>query len=184
MHYAPLKLFQRPWDTVSAEGVVAETLGSRIRQVRGDVSQDEFASRLAVHKETLGKYERDKRVPDADFLAQLRDHLGISIDWLVTGQGEMYVGQPSLPPTDAPGSRDPDLYGRVLEAISAVYKEVGWGIGLRQLGAEAAQIADDIAAEGLAPDEKPPAVKAAAAMLRRQLRAAAADPAASTKGRA
>ncbi|MBX9635709.1 MAG: helix-turn-helix domain-containing protein [Magnetospirillum sp.] len=165
---------------------MAETLGDRIRQVRGDLSQDEFSSRLAVHKETLGKYERDKRVPDADFLAQLRGKFGISIDWLVTGYGEMHVGQPPQPPAGAPGSRDPDLYGRVLEAISAVYKELGWGISLRQIGAEAAQIADDIAAEGLAPEDKPPAVKAAAVMLRRQLRAAAVDPTAeaSTKDRA
>lgn len=74
----------------------------------------------------------------------------------------------------------PDLYGRVLEAISTVYNELGWGITLRQLGAEASRIATEIAADGLAPEDVPGAVRGAAAMLRRQLRDAQANPAASS----
>ena len=186
---------------------IARTLGERIRKVRGEMSQAAFAAKIGINKNLLGKYERGESIPGGEILAQMRDALGISVDWLLTGwmppphwdDDEKYIagieaaraaaGQAEASPsavTAAPTERDPDLYGRVLEAISAVYKEMNWGISLRQLGAEAAQIADDISAEGLAPDEKPPAVKAAAAMLRRKLRDAATDPTAeaSTKGRA
>lgn len=168
---------------------MAETVSDRIRLVRGLLSQEQFATRLSVHKNTVGNYERGDREPDAAFCLAIREGFGVSIDWLLTGEGSMRAGaEPTTAPSPAEGApeRDSDLYGRVLEAISAVYKEVGWAISLRQLGAEAAQIADDIAAEGLAPEDKPPAVKAAAAMLRRQLRTAAANPTseASTKGRA
>lgn len=174
---------------------LGRAIGERIRQTRGDMSQAEFASKIGVNKTLLGKYERGESIPGGEFLSQLRDILGISLDWLLTGwtqppnldDDDKYMAAIEVARTQAlddfkataraaPQQRDPDLYGRVLEAISAVYKEMGWAVTLRQLGAEAAQIADEIAAEGLAPEDKPPAVKAAAAMLRRQLRIAAANP--------
>ncbi len=75
---------------------------------------------------------------------------------------------------------DPTLVGRVLEAISTVYLENGYTLTLGQLGAKATEIAADLSAD-LAIDapneEKIGAVKAAAAMLRRQLREASANPA-------
>lgn len=67
----------------------AETLSDRIRQVRGAQSQAEFASRLAVHKETLGKYERNQRPPDTDFLALVAAEYGVDLNWLVTGQARV-----------------------------------------------------------------------------------------------
>lgn len=63
-----------------------ETVGGRIRKVRGSLSQAEFSSRLAVHEQTVGKYERDKRLPDAEFLSRLREEFGTDINWLLTGQ--------------------------------------------------------------------------------------------------
>lgn len=165
------------------------TINERLRAIREKMgeSQKSMASRFGLSENAWQRLELEGRAPKGDVLAQLVD-LGFSSDWLLTGRGKMQpdVAQAVDAATEPSPSSDPDLYGRVLEAISAVYKEMGWGISLRQLGAEAAQIANEIAAEGLKPDEKPPAVKAAAAMLRRQLRAAAADPTAqaSTKGRA
>jgi transcriptional regulator with XRE-family HTH domain len=165
------------------------TVGERLEQIRASfgLTQADFAAQCGVPLRTYSNYATDKRPPSHEVLQALAGK-GINLNWLLTGEGEMLAiaGEQTNVGAGAPVERDQDLYGRVLEAISAVYKEMNWGISLRQLGAEAAQIADDIAAEGLAPDEKPPAVKAAAAMLRRQLRAAAADPTAeaSTKGRA
>lgn len=110
---------------------------------------------------------------------------GVSLDWLATGKGDMIPDLTATLPdgrvlvseskTSAPAI-DPDLIGRVLEEISLIYKEFGWGKSLAQLGSEAAQIAADLAADGQTPEEKGAAVKAAGAMLRRQLRAAVADP--------
>jgi transcriptional regulator with XRE-family HTH domain len=178
----PLKRAQREGAFVSSVVEMAETTGDRIRLLRGGLSQAEFASKLGVHKEVVGKYERGLNVPGGEALAHMREVLGVDINWLLTGEGQMRPGDAEAAPPPAPTSasveRDADLYGRVLEAISVVYKECGWQASLRQIGEKAAQIADDIAADGLAPEEKPPAVKAAAAMLRRQLREAAANPAA------
>lgn len=146
------------------------------------------ADMAGISPDQLTRYVKGQNAAPFEVLARLAGAKGVSLDWLATGEGTMLVvaGPQKSGTVGAHKERDQDLYGRVLEAISAVYKEMNWGISLRQLGAEAAQIADDISAEGLAPDEKPPAVKAAAAMLRRKLRDAAADPAAeaSTKGRA
>lgn len=145
-----------------------------------------WARRAGIPSSTFDRVWNNGQVPKAESLLRIARFAGVSVDWLLTGdlQARPESAQEGKSRTDA--EFDADLYGRVLEAISAVYKEMNWGISLRQLGAEAAQIADDISAEGLAPDEKPPAVKAAAAMLRRKLRDAAADPTAeaSTKGRA
>lgn len=69
-----------------------ETVGERIRACRSDLSQSDFASRLGVHVNTLGKYERDQRLPDAEFLTNLTLTFGIDTTWLLTGQGSMRVG--------------------------------------------------------------------------------------------
>lgn len=92
MIYVSLKPFQRPEDTVSAEAAVAETIADRIRLVRGSLSQGQFATRLCVHKNTVGNYERG-REPDVGFCLAIRETYGISIDWLVTGIGPMQLAE-------------------------------------------------------------------------------------------
>lgn len=57
-----------------------------MRSLRGDLSQDEFASRLGVHKETVGKYERDRMLPGSDVLTRLRQDWRVDINWLLTGE--------------------------------------------------------------------------------------------------
>ncbi|EME69754.1 phage repressor [Paramagnetospirillum caucaseum] len=74
-----------------------QTVGERIRMVRGDVRQPDFATRLGVDKNTIGRYERDERQPDAEFLAKLCA-LGYSGHWLVTGEGPQMASAPLLEP--------------------------------------------------------------------------------------
>ena len=57
--------------------------------VRGPASQAEFATKLGVHKNTIGRYERGKNPPDALFLVALRRTCGISLQWLLMGEGPM-----------------------------------------------------------------------------------------------
>ncbi|GFO67920.1 transcriptional regulator [Geomonas limicola] len=64
------------------------TIGERLKSVRGETSQDEAAKLLGVHKNTLGKYERGERVPDAEFLVvMLETFPEIDPAWLLTGEG-------------------------------------------------------------------------------------------------
>lgn len=74
--------------------IAAETIGARIRSVRGAEKQPDFAARLGVDKNTVGRYERDERQPDAEFLAKLCG-LGYSGHWLLTGSGPRMAGNPA-----------------------------------------------------------------------------------------
>jgi len=66
------------------------TLPKRILAIRGGLSQSEFALKLGVAQNTLGRYERGERTPDADFLTAMVDQLGVSAEWLLRGAGPAY----------------------------------------------------------------------------------------------
>ena len=155
---------------------MAETTGDRIRLLRSGLSQAEFASKLGVHKEMVGKYERCQNIPGGDILARMREVLGVDINWLLTGEGEMPPGLSTPSPTNSPGGINPDLYGRVTEAVSTAYKECGYTATLRQIAAEAAKIAADLSGPDLTPEELPAAIKGAMGQLRRRLREALINP--------
>lgn len=64
------------------------TIGERLKAIRGEMSQEEFAKDLKVHKNTLANYEAGKRVPDANFLVDvLETYPEIDPAWLLTGEG-------------------------------------------------------------------------------------------------
>ncbi len=70
-----------------------DTLAKRILHLRGGKSQTEFSSLLGVAQNTLGRYERGERVPDAEFLLTLVCKLDVSAEWLLTGEGPMKVAK-------------------------------------------------------------------------------------------
>ncbi|MDA8232846.1 MAG: helix-turn-helix transcriptional regulator [Magnetospirillum sp.] len=143
----------------------AETIGGRIRQVRGSRSQADFASELAVHKETLGKYERDQMIPGADFVGRVCQQFGVSADWLLTG-----VEPPRSAAPSADSDRlDEELNARVVDGIARLYKEMGVGLSPMDLGRLAARVYSDLVAD-FTPDERLAGLKGILAQMRRQLR--------------
>lgn len=76
-----------------------DSIGSRIRQIRGEESQESFAQRIGIHKNTLGSYERGVRVPDGDLLADICTTFGVSAEWLLLGKGsyEVFENAPIIP---------------------------------------------------------------------------------------
>lgn len=68
-----------------------ETLGDRIASLHPGQSRLKFAQELGIPDSTLGNYERNDRVPDADFLAHLRRKTSVNINWLITGYGEAFA---------------------------------------------------------------------------------------------
>jgi transcriptional regulator with XRE-family HTH domain len=68
-------------------------LASRMKTVRGDLPQKAFANRLAVHVNTVQRWEAGTRLPCADDLAKIQQEFGININWLLTGEGMMLLGQ-------------------------------------------------------------------------------------------
>lgn len=71
-------------------------LAERIRLVRkscGNLERDEFSSLIGVSKNTLAYYERGERTPDAKVLEAYRDRFGVNLNWLVSGEDEMFHTQ-------------------------------------------------------------------------------------------
>jgi len=66
---------------------------SRLRKIRKTLgcTQDEFARHLKVSKPTVVRYESGGRKPDADFLSILINEFKVNINWLLTGNGEMFL---------------------------------------------------------------------------------------------
>jgi transcriptional regulator with XRE-family HTH domain len=80
-------------ETETLEGWFAEgtaTLGDRIAAARraAGMSEAECARRLGVLADTLGAWEADQGEPRANRLQMLAGVLGVSLRWLITGQGE------------------------------------------------------------------------------------------------
>lgn len=69
-----------------------ESIGTRIKQVRGSLTQKEFADLLGIGRTTLIRYESDERTPDADFFIRMDNLFHVESAWLLTGRGEESAG--------------------------------------------------------------------------------------------
>ena len=69
------------------EGVV-DMLGARIAALRRESgwSQAELAERIRVSPSAMGMYEQGRREPPVEVLVSLARELGVTIDFLLTGQ--------------------------------------------------------------------------------------------------
>lgn len=67
-------------------------IGARIRQIRGDLSQAEFAAKFSMHKNTLFRIEKGESDPSYTFLQQLVTLEGVSPEWLLLGKGDIFLG--------------------------------------------------------------------------------------------
>jgi transcriptional regulator with XRE-family HTH domain len=70
-----------------------ETLGDRIKQVRGKLGQKEFADLLGIGRSTLIRYENNERMPDADFFIRMHTILHVESSWLLIGEGKKDTGE-------------------------------------------------------------------------------------------
>lgn len=66
--------------------------GERVTLFRKDkkLSQQELADAIGVSRGYIGDIERNRSEPSSNFLTLLASKLNISVDWLLTGEGEMY----------------------------------------------------------------------------------------------
>jgi len=71
------------------------TVGERIKQIRGNLSQQKFADTLGVSLHNIADLERGKtKKPNKFLLQQLERKFHINPHWLLTGEGEMYKEPP------------------------------------------------------------------------------------------
>lgn len=62
-------------------------LGERIRQVRGEMTQAEFADRLDVDRKTVVRWEAGERAPDGSSLINMVRLFNLDANWLINGEG-------------------------------------------------------------------------------------------------
>lgn len=63
-----------------------DSLGKRIRRLRGARSQATYAAQLGISKGALGSYERDSNSPNALVLSAICTQESVSADWLLLGR--------------------------------------------------------------------------------------------------
>ena len=67
-----------------------ESVGERIRRIRGRLSRESFAQKYGIHRNTLERYEKNiRKIPDA-FLFQLAECEKLSLKWVQTGEGPVF----------------------------------------------------------------------------------------------
>lgn len=81
------------------------TLGDRLVAAReaAGLSAADLASHVGVRAKTLDNWEADRSEPRANRVQMLAGVLGVSIVWLLTGEGEGGVDHAAAPPTEAAG---------------------------------------------------------------------------------
>jgi len=58
-------------------------LGERMRELRGELSQNKFSKRVGVTAATIGYYENSDRLPDAETLHKICTECNVSADYLL-----------------------------------------------------------------------------------------------------
>lgn len=69
----------------------ASGFGVRLKQVFGDVQNQEIAERLGVSKSAITAYLRGSTMPTAGSLVEIAGMTGCNIHWLLTGEGPRWV---------------------------------------------------------------------------------------------
>jgi phage repressor protein C with HTH and peptisase S24 domain len=70
-----------------------DTVQERLRILRKNLglSQDEIALNTGAKRTTVAGYESGVSLPHAEFLTALHKNYGINSNWLLTGEGEMFI---------------------------------------------------------------------------------------------
>jgi len=63
-----------------------QALGGRLKQLRAQTTQEEFAAFLGISQAQLSKYELGLSAPPLTVLVRLAEKYGKSVDWLLTGK--------------------------------------------------------------------------------------------------
>lgn len=149
--------------------------GDRLRSFREKcgMTQPMIAEKCGVSLRALQDYEAGKRLPAGEALEALGG-MGLDLNWLLTGDGEMFrdtLGRP-VGGTAAQPAIDAELMGLIVEGISGAYKDEGAALAPRLLGELATRLHTDILASvegGDDPGARRAALRALLIQLRRDL---------------
>ena len=100
------------------------TLGERIRSIRGNMSQQEFADKLSITRQYVALLESEKRDPSPLLIDSLCQKFGIRREWLEFGHEPMKAAEM----VNTPESLVPDLVAILADhpaVLSMVQRMVG-----------------------------------------------------------
>jgi transcriptional regulator with XRE-family HTH domain len=121
-------------------------VGQRLVMVREKLglTQREMADHLGLALGTYGRSEAGKRALDDGEMAEIGS-MGIDLNWLILGQGDM--NRPAAFETEAPrrSSRlgtDPTLLGHLIDGIAAIYQAQNRQLAVEHHGILVAELYD------------------------------------------
>lgn len=161
------------------------SIADRLQELIGDGSVNGFAKQWGVSGTGLRSY-LEGSIPSADKAARIAEKAGVSLLWLITGEGPKYptgagnsadLGGFSEHQAPYAAGPDPELLGRIVDRIAKVYREEGVRLADVDLGRLAAERYAEVVGLAGDPDEWPGFLEVAATRVRKAIRAAASDPA-------
>ncbi len=71
-------------------------IGKRINKIRleNNLNQVDFSQALGYTQAAISRYINDKTTPESDFLKSLSKVYNVNINWLLTGEGSMFLSDP------------------------------------------------------------------------------------------
>lgn len=78
--------------------MLAKAFGQRLKKTREErfLSQRQLAEAIGIQTVQISRYERGIALPNADTLADLAEHLRVSVGGLLIGEEEKNGGQPPI----------------------------------------------------------------------------------------
>lgn len=103
-------------------GMGNDTIGSRVRALRGDMSRPELAKLTGIPKTTIQTLE-EKPQQSNKWLPRLATHFDVNLDWLITGRGAKRAGEPGQASQTV--TLDPDTLHEALVLIDFDQAQAG-----------------------------------------------------------
>ena len=105
------------------------SLPDRIKIIRGSLTFEKFAEMLTKQGHTfdkgnLSKYEKGKVKPSSDFYSAIAK-IGINVNWLLTGEGEMYAKDCTGKKGDSAILRENEKLKEEIEVVRSEERRVG-----------------------------------------------------------
>jgi len=71
------------------------SLGNRLKKVlrKLDITQTSLSKTLGISNVVINRYTKDKTMPDYNFLHKLTSAFNVNINWLLAGEGSMFLSE-------------------------------------------------------------------------------------------
>lgn len=94
--YSDIRICQ---DKSSDKGTIMENIGCRIKELRGcnSLSLTKLAKSIGISPGNLSDIENNKNMPSTKAAILISEHFNVSLDWLLTGKGEMFLSSGNEP---------------------------------------------------------------------------------------